>query len=97
MKSIKDDPRIYQPFDLTSVKEKIMEHIFLEAVLNRVKDREVLQEDQRGFTKGKCCLTNLVAFWDGVTASMDKGSASGVIYMDFSKAFDMVHNNVLLS
>ncbi|CAM4667113.1 unnamed protein product [Caretta caretta] len=74
-----------------------MEQILKESILKHLEERMVIENSQRGFIKGKSFLTNLIAFYDEITSSVDMGKAVDVIYLDFSKAFDMVSNNILAS
>ena len=72
-----------------------MEQILQGAVLRHMEERKVMQDNHPGFTKDKSCLAKQVIFSDGLTASVDKGRGTDVIYLHFSKDFDTVtHSNL---
>jgi len=74
----------------------MMEQLILDVIIKQVEEKKVIRSSQHGFTKGKSCLTNLVAFYDAMTGWVDEGRAVVVVYLDFSKAFDTVSHNILL-
>jgi len=74
-----------------------MKQILLEDMLKQMKEREVIWDNQHGFTKCRSCVINLVTFYDGVTVSADKGRATVVTCVAFRKAFDTVPHNIPLS
>jgi len=86
----------YRLLSLTSIPGKVMEQLILEVIIKQVEEKNIIRSSQHGFTKGKSCLTNLIAFYDGMTGCVDEGRAVDIVYLDFSKAFNKVSHNIFL-
>ncbi|PKU49367.1 rna-directed dna polymerase from mobile element jockey-like [Limosa lapponica baueri] len=70
-----------------------MEQIILSAIMQRMKDAQVIRPSQHGFMRGRSCLTNLLS---KVTCLVDEGKAVDVVSLDFSKAFNTVSHSILM-
>jgi len=95
-KGEKKDPGIYRPVSLTSIPGKVMEQLILDVIIKQVEEKKVIRSSQHGCTKGKSCLTNLIAFYDGTTSWVGEERAVDVAYLDFSKAFDAFAYEILI-
>lgn len=59
--------------------------------------KEPLKLSQLGFAEGKSFLIKLIAFYDKITGFVDKARSVDITYVNCSKAFDSVSNNILVS
>lgn len=81
--------------DITSFPVKVMGQLLLDVISKHVKENKVISSQHR-FTKGKLCLTSKRAFCHGRTGRVDEGRSGGVVYLDFSMAFDTVSHNIVI-
>mgnify|MGYP001860261853 CR=1 FL=1 len=95
-KCCKEDLGNYRPVSLTLVSGKVMEQIILGEITWHMCGIQGIKPSQHSFMKGRSCLTNLISFCDWVTRLVAEGKAIDVVYLDFSKAFDMVSQSILL-
>ena len=75
---------------------KVLEWTLLEKKSRHMQDLKVIQDMQHDFTKGRSCVTNLLASYDRVMALGDKGMATDNVYLDLRKAFHMVLHHILI-
>ncbi|PKU44866.1 rna-directed dna polymerase from mobile element jockey- hypothetical protein [Limosa lapponica baueri] len=74
----------------------MMEQLILGIISKHMEEKKAIRSSQRGFTKRKSCLTNLIAFYDGMTGWIDEERVVDVVYLDFREAFDTVSHSVLI-
>ncbi|CAB3982691.1 Hypothetical predicted protein [Paramuricea clavata] len=84
----------YRPISLLSVISKVLER----CILNNIKDQlyKSIPACQHGYLTGKSCVTNLLEALDHVGSLLDHGEQIDLVYLDMSKAFDMVSHNRLI-
>ncbi|KAK4831882.1 hypothetical protein QYF61_020029 [Mycteria americana] len=87
-KGKKEGPGSYKLVSLTSVLGEVMEQLILETTSRHMNDNKMIGSSQNGFTKENSCLTNLMIFYDEMTALVDEQRAVAIIYLNFSKVFD---------
>ena len=76
---------------------KGFENIMRDTMSKYLYDNNFLSPYHYGFVPRRSCCTQLHAFFNDWTLSLDKHLSTDVVYFDFSKAFDSVpHIRLLL-
>ena len=62
-----------------------------------LKSNNILCKNQIGFCKNSNTSDPIIEFLDYVCSSLDSKQSTIAVYVDFSKAFDTVNHNILMS
>ena len=84
----------YRPISLLCILSKVLESIVYQKVIHFLQPQ--ISTCQHGFLQGKSCLTQLLNFYSEIFKSLDNGSPSDVVFVDFRNAFDTVPHSELL-
>ena len=74
-----------------------MEHILFHSIMEHLQDNNILSQFQHGFRPGYSCQTQLIDFIENIQHAMDQRKQVDLILLDFSKAFDTVPHQRLLT
>ena len=87
----------YRPVSLLCVLSKVFEKVMYTRLLDFLENLKKLYNNQFGFRKCHSTYTALMLLTDNITKSLENGEFVVGVFLDFSKAFDTVKNDILLT
>ena len=61
----------------------------LSKLFEKIVYAQLIHPNQSGFRSNRSCVTALTKIVDHILIEMDQGNYTGVLFLDFKKAFDM--------
>lgn len=86
-----------RPISILPTFSKILERIMESQMQNYLHAKSIIPINQSGFQKGHSCATALLHITDDVINATDKNQLTLLVLLDFSKAFDTLNHEMLLS
>ena len=95
-KGRRDDPGNYRPISLTSVVCRLLERIIHHKISEHLLQNDLLSKIQHGFISRRSTLTQHISFFDQLTKFKCEKENCDAIYLDFTKAFDIISHKKLI-
>lgn len=92
------EPSIYsdlRPISIIPAISKLLEKIVYTQIYDYSSINNMIGNYQSGFRKGFSTTTALLNISDDIISALDKGSATALVLLDFSKAFDTLDHSLL--
>lgn len=96
----KDGPRDlcdnYRPISVLSVLSKLLEKHVAASLMDFLSNHHMLYSFQSAFRQGHSTETALIKLTDQLLFNLNNDNISGMVFIDFKKAFDVVDHQLLL-
>ena len=93
----KTDVSNYRPISLLDSFSKIYEKLMHQRIIEFLDKNNILFDMQYGFRPGRSCEQALLNAQNSILNSLSKREITMLLLIDFSKAFDMIEHQVLLT
>lgn len=98
-------PKVSHPAEMKDLRpisnlpclSKIMEKVVCGQLVEYLESNNILPETQSGFRKGRGTVTAMLDVTDNILCAQDEGLCTILVLLDFSRAFDSINLNLLLS
>lgn len=86
-----------RPISILPCLSKILEKVLVAQIQQHLDDQGILPKTQSGFRRGYSCTTSLLNITDDILRAADDNRLSIMVLLDFSKAFDTIHHQLLIN
>lgn len=92
-KSVLDN---YRPISVLNIFSKVIERAVYDQLSEYLEQNNMLSNNQYGFRPKRSTNHAVTILIDDIRTGMDRGMATGAVFLDLRKAFDTVHHSCLL-
>ena len=93
----KDDKNNYLPISVLPLLSKIFEKHVHQALYSYMRKNNLLYTLQSGFRRSYSTETALIRLTDQLLSDVDNDQVSGLVFVDYKKAFDLIDHDILLT
>ena len=89
------DPANYRPISILPILSKIVERLIYNRMLEHLNINSIITDKQFGFIKGLSTESAIIKMLNNLISDLDKGKHVIGLFLDLSKAFDVISHEIL--
>lgn len=92
----RNDTNNYRPISILPALSKVLEKHVARSLFDYLRTNNLIYKLQSAFRPGHSTETALIKLTDEILFNMDRDEVTGLVFIDFKKAFDIIDHELLL-